>query len=174
MTCGLFVLATVLGGCIRVYGELPSTARSLSTTPTASPATAKPVTVGVVHEKLTAGAWTVTLVDAVRTAGRVGEVKPSAGSEFLTVDVGFQNNGTDALEVRAQDFTLTDSKGVRVPLAKVQKPAFNAASMRPLLPRFGTSTVFVYEVPTGSSSHYTLAFSPPGLGKKSRLEWQVP
>jgi hypothetical protein len=167
IVCGLLVLVAPLSGCIRISGELPSTAA----TPTPAPAKAKPVTVGVVGEKLTMGPWTVTLEDAARTSSKVGAVKPSAGSEFLTLGVGFENKGTDALEVRVQDFALIDQSGVSMPLAKVQKPAFNASSMRPLLPRYGTSTVFVYQVPAGSA-RYTFAFRPPG--QKTRLEWRVP
>jgi hypothetical protein len=108
-----------------------------------------------------------------RTDGKLGGAKPTAGSDFLTVDVGFENKGADALEVRPGDFQLTDPSGAVVPQAKISKPAFNASSMRPLLPRFGTSTVFVYQVPKGSV-HYTLVFSPNGPTKKPQLEWQVP
>ena len=97
---------------------------------------------------------------------------PPDGSDFLSVDVGFENKGTEALSVRAEDFRLLDSEGTPMPMAKMKKPAFNASSMRPLLPRFGTSTVFVFSVPKGAA-HYTLEFSPGGAAKKTRLEWQV-
>ncbi len=52
-------------------------------------------------------------------------------------------------------------------MAKMKKPAFNANSMRPLLPGFGTSTVFVYAVPEGAG-RYALVFSPEG-GRQARL-----
>jgi hypothetical protein len=120
------------------------------------------------------GSWAVTVEDSQRTRGPVGGLKPPAGSDFLTVDVVFQNKGADALRVRAEDFKLVDPGGAAIPLAKTTKPAFNASSMRPLLPGFGTSTVFVYAVPAGSKDRYTLTFSPPKPGKKSQLAWRVP
>jgi hypothetical protein len=127
----------------------------------------------VVGEKLKMGAWTVTVVDAVRTPGALGGVKPPAGSDFVVVDIGFENKGTDALQVRPEDFRLTGPGGVVVPMATMTKPAFNASSMRPLLPGFGTSTALVYPVPK-KADRYTLVFSPGGAGKKAQLEWQVP
>jgi hypothetical protein len=171
-TMGLLVCSIALSGCIRVSGTLPA---SVLPAPTPAPAVAdtKPVTHGIVGEKLTHGAWTVTVEASQRTADKLGGVKPPEGSEFLSVDVGFENKGTDALEVRPEDFQLLDSRGASMPMAKMRKPAFNASSMRPLQARFGTSTVFVFTVPTGSG-HYALAFSPDGVGKGTRLEWQVP
>jgi hypothetical protein len=127
----------------------------------------------VIGEKLKAGAWTVTVVDAVRTPGALGGVKPAAGRSFVMVDIGFENEGTDALQIRPDDFRLTNPSGAVIPMAKMTKPAFNAASMRPLLPGFGTSTALVYQVPK-ESVRYTLLFSPKGAGSKARFEWQVP
>jgi len=159
-----------LSGCIRMSGTFPVSAGSDVATPGgAAPATRK-VTNGIVGEKLSAGPWTVTVEEAKREGGEVGGTKPSAGSEFLTVAVGFENKGTEALEVRPEDFELTDPNGV-LPLAKISQAAFNARSMRPLLARFGTSTVFVYQVPKGSD-RCTFSFSPPG--QDTRLKWQVP
>jgi hypothetical protein len=167
----LLVCAVALGGCIRVSGTFPASALPSPTAPAA--ANAKPVTHGVVGEKLTHGAWTVTVEAAQRSSDKLGGVKPPEGSDFLSADVGFENKGTDSLEVRPEDFQLLDSRGASMPMAKMKKPAFNASSMRPLLPRFGTSTVFVFSVPKGSA-HYALTFSPTGVGKGTRLEWQVP
>jgi hypothetical protein len=127
----------------------------------------------MVGEKLTMGAWTVTVVDCVRTPKALGGVKPPAGSDFVVVDIGFENKGTESLQVRAEDFTLTSPSGAVVPMATMTKPAFNATSMRPLLPGFGTSTALVYPVPKESDRH-TLVFSPKAVGKKAQLEWQVP
>lgn len=171
-TMGLLICSVALAGCIRVSGTFPA---QVVPVPAPAPAAAdtKPVTHGVVGEKLTHGAWTVTVEASARTADKLGGVKPPDGSDFLSVDVGFENKGTDALEVRPKDFQLLDSRGASMPMAKMSKPAFNASSMRPLQPRFGTSTVFVYTVPKGSG-RYALAFSPDGVGKGPRLEWQVP
>ena len=169
----LVALAAVaaLSGCIRMSGTFPVPAGSEVATPgVAAPATRR-VTNGVVGEKLSAGPWTVTVEEAKREGGEVGGAKPSAGSEFLTVAVGFENKGTEALEVRAEDFELIDPSGIVVPQAKLSQAAFNARSMRPVLARFGTSTVFVYQVPKGSA-RCTFAFSPPG--QDTRLKWQVP
>ena len=171
----LAVLSSIaaLSGCIQIAGTFPVPAGSGPASPTPAAVAARPVTHGVVGEKLSAGAWTVTVEGAKRTAEKVAGVKPAAGSEFLTVDVGFENKGTDALEVRAENFELTDPSGTVVPQAKISKAAYNASSMRPLMARFGTSTVFVYQVPKGSV-RYTFVFSPQGPEKKTRLEWQVP
>jgi hypothetical protein len=170
-TMSLLMCSVALGGCIRVSGTLPASVLPAPTAPAV--ADTKPVTHGVVGEKLTHGAWTVTVEAAQRTADKLGGVKPPEGNEFLSVDVGFENKGTDSLEVRPEDFQLLDSRGASMPMAKMHKPAFNASSMRPLQPRFGTSTVFVYTVPK-ESGHYALAFSPDGVGKGPQLEWQVP
>ena len=148
-------------------------AESAPVTPSTPAAASRPITHGVVGEKLTAGAWMVTVEDATRTGGKVGGSKPAEGSEFLLVDVGFENKGTDSLEVRPEDFELVDPSGATVPMADVPKAAYNASSMRPLMGRFGTSTVFVYQVPKGAA-RYTFAFSPPSAGDKTRLEWRVP
>jgi hypothetical protein len=173
MVLGVLGCAAVSGGCIRVTGTFPMSVESAPVTPSPAAVAARPITHGLVGEKLTAGAWTVTVEDAKRTSGRVGGSKPAAGKEFLLVDVGFENKGTDSLEVRPEDFELTDPSGATVPMADVSKPAYNASSMRPLMGRFGTSTVFVYQVPK-RSVRYTFAFSPPGVGDKARLEWRVP
>ncbi len=170
---GLVLLAgsLALTGCIVISGTSPAASSSVSAAPAPKAVASKPVTHGVVGEKLKVGPWTVTVEQAQRTAEKVGGVKPAAGRQFLVVDIGFENKGTDALEVRAQDFELTDSRGAVVPLAKMSKPAFNASSMRPLLPQFGTSTALVFEIPKGWGS-YTLAFTPGP--KKIRMEWRVP
>jgi len=169
----LVALATVaaLSGCIRMSGDFPVPGGSKVATPGVSSPVTRKVTNGVVGEKLSAGPWTVTVEETKREAGKVGGIKPSAGSEFLTVAVGFENKGTEALEVRPDDFELTDPKGTVVPPAKLSQAAFNARSMRPLLTRFGTSTVFVYQVPKGLD-RCTFSFSPPG--QDTRLKWQVP
>jgi hypothetical protein len=164
---------TALSGCIQIAGTFPAQQGSEPAASAPAAASDRPVTHGVVGEELSAGAWTVTVEGAKRTAEKVAGAKPAAGSEFLTVDVGFENKGSDALEVRAEDFQLTDPSGTVVPQAIISKAAYNARSMRPLLARFGTSTVFVYQVPKGLG-RYTFVFSPQGLGKKTRLEWQVP
>ena len=171
---GLAVLSCAAGlsGCIRISGTFPLSAGSGPATPAPVAAAAQPITHGIVGEKLSAGAWTVTVEGAERTGKRVGGQKPAAGTEFLLVDVGFENKGTDALGVRAEDFELADPTGAVVSTADIPKAAYNARSMRPLSPRFGTSTVFVYQVPKGLV-RYTFAFSPPGTGK-TRFEWQVP
>jgi hypothetical protein len=173
MVLGVLGCAAVSCGCIRVTGTFPMSVESAPVTPSPAAVAARPITHGVVGEKLTVGAWTVTVEDAKRTSGKVGGSKPAAGNEFLLVDVGFENKGTDSLEVRPEDFELTDPSGATVPMADVSKPAYNASSMRPLMGRFGTSTVFVYQVPKGSV-RYTFAFSPPRVGDKTRLEWRVP
>ena len=168
---GLVGCVLALGGCIRISGTLPA-----STQPevvTSTPPVPRPVTHGVVGEKLSSGGWTVTVEDAAREDGKLGGLAPPAGHDFLTVDIGFENKGTEALAVRAQDFELVGPTGDVIPMAKVKKPAFNANSMRPLLPGFGTSTVLVYAVPKGMV-RYALVFSPRGAGRKTRLEWQVP
>jgi hypothetical protein len=171
MAIGVLVCASALSGCIRIAGTFPASAGSDAATPSATSPAEQPITHAVVGEKLLAGAWTVTVEDAKRTGKSVGGVRPDAGQEFLTVDVGFENKGAEALEVRPQDFKLTDPSGAVVPQAKISKAAYNANSMRPLLARFGTSTVFVYQVPK-AAARYTFVFSPPG--QKTRLEWQVP
>ena len=171
MAIGVLACALALSGCIRIAGTFPASVGSDAATTVVSTPAEQPVTHAVVGEKLSAGTWTVTVEAAKRTEKSVGDVKPGAGQEFLTVDVGFENKGTEALEVRPQDFKLTDPSGAVVPQAKISKAAYNANSMRPLLARFGTSTVFVYEVPNGLV-RYTFAFLPPG--QKTRLEWQVP
>ena len=171
---GVLGCAAASCGCVRVTGTFPMTLESAPLTRSpAAIAAQPPITHGVVGEKLTAGAWTVTVENAKRTSGKVGGSKPGAGKEFLLVDVGFENKGTDALEVRPKDFELTDPSGALVPIADVSKAAYNASSMRPLMGRFGTSTVFVYQVPKGSV-RYTFAFSPLIAGAKKRLEWRVP
>ncbi|MDP1794930.1 MAG: DUF4352 domain-containing protein [Acidimicrobiales bacterium] len=169
---GLLLGAIALSGCIRISGTLPASSLP-APTQAAAAAEAKPVTHAVVGEELTHGAWTVTVEAAQRTADKLGGVKPPDGRDFLTVDVGFENKGTDSLEVRPEDFQLLDAAGAPMPMAPMKKPAFNANSMRPLMPRFGTSTVFVYTVPRGSS-RYALVFTPGGARGKARLEWQVP
>ncbi len=173
MVLGVLGCAAVSSGCIRVTGTFPMSVESAPVTPSPAAVAARPITHGVVGEKLTAGAWTVTVEDAKRTGDRVGGSKPGAGNDFLLVVVGFENKGTDSLEVRPGDFELTDPSGATVAMADIPKPAYNANSMRPLMGRFGTSTVFVYRIPKGSV-RYTFAFSPPNAGDKARLEWRVP
>lgn len=173
MVSGVAVLAMAASGCIRISGTFPASALPNVASVATAAADPPPITHGVVGEKLSAQGWTVTLERAETTAEKVGGVKPAKDSEFLIIDVGFENKGTDALEVRAEDFELTDRTGAVVPRAEILKPAFNARSMRPLLPRFGTSTAFVYQVPKGLA-RYAFTFSPRGAGKKPQLEWQVP
>jgi hypothetical protein len=168
-TCAV-VCAAALSGCIVVSGPAPvqeGANPAVSTTVVAS----QPVTHGVVQEKLSAGPWTVTVEEATRSSKSVGGKRPAQGSDFLLITVGFENKGTDALNVRPQDFELTDPNGKAMPQADSSLAAFNARSMRPLMPRFGTSTTFVYRVPQGSV-RYRFVFSPPG--QNTRLEWQVP
>jgi hypothetical protein len=162
-----------LSGCIQIAGTplLPADSTVASQSP--EPPVERRVTHGIVGEKLSAGAWVVTVEAAKRSGDKsVGDAKPVRGSEFLAIDVGFENKGTDALEVRAGDFELVGPAGRALPMADMTQPAFNARSMRLLLPRFGTSTVFVYRVPKGTE-HYTFAFTPQGAGG-TRLEWRLP
>ncbi|MEI8083780.1 MAG: DUF4352 domain-containing protein, partial [Actinomycetes bacterium] len=166
-------LAVALSGCVQLAGTFPGGSATESTMSPSAPSTSQAVTRGVVHEKLSAGPWTVTVEDAHRTSDSVGGAKPVAGSEFLLVEVGFENKGTDALEVRPQDFKLVSSSGKTMPPAETSQAAFNAHSMRPVSPRFGTSSVFVFGVPKGAE-RYTFEFSPTVGGKTTRLEWQVP
>ena len=167
------VLSTAsLCGCIMLSGNPPLPAQTPTAPPTPAAETAsKPVTKGVVGEKLSAGAWTVTIEEVNRTGKSIGGQKPASGEELLLVTAGFYNNGTDSLDVRPQDFQLVDSNGKPVVHAKISQAAYNANSMRPLMPRFGTSSIFVYRVPAGSK-RFTFVFTPPELG--TRLEWRVP
>jgi len=160
-----------LSGCIVVSGTPPVPAAQEATVTTPATAASRPITHGVVGEKLSAGPWTVTIEDSSRTSKGVGGVKPGEGEDLLTVTVGFENMGTDSLQVRPDDFALTDESGASFPRAKTSQAAYNASSMRPLQPRFGTTTIFVYKVPRGSA-RYTFAFSPPG--QNTKLEWLVP
>jgi hypothetical protein len=170
---GVLVVSGALAGCIQITGNFPAPAGSSPTTVASSAAATQPVTHGVVGEKLSTGGWTVTVEDARRTADSVGGTKPTGGSEFLVVGVGFENKGTAALDVRPEDFELVGPQGKSLPKADVSQAAFNARSMRSLLPRFGTSTVFVFEVPKGAE-RYAFVFTPEVSGHKTRLEWRVP
>jgi len=154
-----------------VSGNLPGPPQETTTVPAPSAVASGPITHGIVGEKLSAGAWTVTIEDAARTGKSVGGQKAAAGEDLLLVTVGFENMGTDALQVRPDDFKLTDANGKSFAKTQTTQAAYNARSMRPLMPRFGTTTVFVYKVPKGSQ-RYTFTFSPPGLDTK--LEWLVP
>lgn len=173
LAAGVMVLSVGLAGCIRIYGTFPASALPSSTATVTAPVKVEPVTHGFVGEELSTRGWNVTVARAEFTAEKVGGVKPAPDSRFMVIDVGFVNKGNGALEVRADDFELLSESGESLPRAEIGKPAFNARSMRPLLPNFGTSTVFVYRVPLGRA-RYTFVFTPPVSGKKTMLEWQVP
>lgn len=172
VVAGIVITAASLCGCITISGTPPMPAQTPTAPPTPQqPVASKPVTKGVVGEKLSAGAWTVTIEEVNRTGKSIGGQKPESGEDLLLVTVGFYNNGTDSLDVRPQDFQLVDSNGKPIAHAKVAQAAYNANSMRPLRPRFGTSTIFVYRIPKGAG-RYTFVFTPPGMG--TQLEWRVP
>ena len=172
VAASMAIFTASLCGCIMISGNPPMPAQTPTAPPTPQqPVASKPVTRGVVGEKLSAGAWTVTIEEVTRTGKSIGGQKPESGEDLLLVTAGFYNDGTDSLEVRPEDFKLVDSNEKPIPQAKTSQAAYNASSMRPLMPRFGTSTIFVYRIPKGSK-RYTFVFTPPGLG--IRLEWRVP
>jgi hypothetical protein len=167
----LAVCATAITGCIEIRGTGPGMPGSVEVT-SAESTTAQPVTRGVVTEKLTYGPWVVTVESARRVNESVGGAMVPSGADLLVVDVGFQNNGTEALTVDPRNFRLLGEDGTAYPFANTTQASFNAGSMRPVQARYGTSTTFVFEVPKGSD-RFDLVFLPQGEGG-AELAWRVP
>lgn len=166
----------LLGGCIAIpMGVQTGGGTSAATTPAGGPSNAAhpSADTAAVGQTLTAGALKVT-VQSAKTARTLptGQKAPS-GKEFLLVEIDFQNQTTEAVVIVPADFKLASQSGKSVAPASPVPSAFNAQQMRPLNPAFGTSTVFVYQVPAGSLG-YTFSYTPQIVGKKPTLRWTVP
>ncbi len=127
---------------------------------------------GKVGDEKTAGPWTVSVQSVTPEQQAPGQVAPAAGKEFMFVSVSLANTGTGTLEIKPEDFSMTDASGAPVqPFGKRQ--AYNAVGMTPLPANAGTTTTFIYEVAPGSKG-YTFTYAPTVDGAKQALVWTVP
>ena len=167
----LLCCAVLLAGCIQIpLGTTTGPSRKVtSSSKGASAPMPSRVAVGMA---LTSRPWKVIVRKAsLSSKGSAGRKAP-AGKAFVRIETEFQNiDMGNAVIVRPEDAVLEDSSGRRFSLSGTD-PGYNARGMRPIAPRMGGFTVFVFAVPKGVSN-LTFTFRPSVAGKRLKLSWGV-